>query len=353
MDKFAIKPDDLKLFNNLKKTTTTIESIYKKMYELEINNKSEDDSYFELINLLKSLVETENDLYKQINLDYNKAISILKYITNNKVSRDFITDFDSITSLDFNNRVYRRILATLMIYITSNKQFIKDYLDDDYLNFIKQNSKKEPYKLAVETSYLDTILRNFLCKDLLTGLLTFLQDNIDISNEYDRSKEKQLYLDCRDDLIRTKYFISFINKDVESDMISNNFVISEKICLDSKDKSDKHKIDPTLYNIVRTSTGISVSNKQLYDILEINNFHYYDSELATSVILKQCLMRSAFLLLNEDVLSKINYKYHYYIESNNYLSKHPNNSISEDIVSKGFKAINKDKSRLCFNQFFK
>lgn len=118
MEIYSITNKDIEFINILIELDTSIESIYEKLYCLEIKGKKNTKEYQELLNLLKEDIFMEKDIYDNEKLTYTRCKSLIKYIMFYKLPDDFLTDEESISLQStqiYDNKVLRRILKKLRI----------------------------------------------------------------------------------------------------------------------------------------------------------------------------------------------------------------------------------------------
>ena len=128
-------------------------------------------------------------------------------------------------------------------------------------------------------------------------------------------------------------------------MISNNFVIPKTFYANASLAVDLNQIDLSLFCILKNSYGINESTKQISEIIAISDLDYSDIIKTTTSILRQCLIRSSFLLITDEIVSDMNYKFHKFVESKKYLEKYQTNYISKQLVINCFKGVKRDRNK--------
>ena len=341
MEKYILKSKDYEFINNLIKTTNSIDSIYRKMYDLEINGKKDTEDFNQILDYLSMAIEVEEKLYKEANLSYLQCIAIADYILQDKLPDGFLNDTESIMNQCYDNRVLRRILSILVHKIISDHESVRQMLPEEIIELMEQLGMPNPDKLVSQAIYSSIELQKAFERDIFNGYLAILQEFI-VSNTYKN---------FRNDLIRSKYNTSFINKQIENDMISSKFDIPDTFYVNSRFVADLTQTDLELYKMLKNLYGVKESTKQISEVIEIGDMDYSDSKKAITSILRQCLMRSAFLLMSDEVISDVNYEFHEFVEDKKYLDRHPHDRISEQLIVNCFKAIKKDKNKPCVLSF--
>ena len=335
MEKYKLMKQDYEWLQKLIQTSTSIETLYKKMFDLEISGKKDTDDYKKMLEYLSISIDVEDELYNNGNLSYSKCMALVEYILNDRVPDGFLNDIESIMTQDYNNRVLRRILNVLVNKIISDYDSIQRMLPSEITDLMEQLGMPNPEQVVSQAIYSSIELQKAFEKDTLNGFLAILQE----------FTCKESYRTFREDLIRTKYNTSFINKNIETDMRSNSFEIPETFYTNSRFVADLTQTNLELYKLLKDVYGTKESTNQISKVIEMGDMDYSDPKKATSSILRQCLMRSAFLLMSDEVISDVNYEFHEFVEDEKYLNRHPNDRISEQIVINCFKAIKRDRNK--------
>lgn len=335
MEKYKLTNEDYKWLERIIQTTISIETLYKKLFNLEITVQKDSEEYKKVMDYLSIAIDVEDKAYEDADLSYYKCIALADYIINDRISEKFLNDTESIMQQDYNNRVLRRILNNLVHRILSDYDSIREMLPNELVELVKQLGMPNPDELVSKAIYSDIELQKAFEKDTFNGFLTFLQEFID-KKEYNFFKEH---------LIRTKYNTAFINKNIEIDMRSNKFEIPETFYENARFVADLIQIDLDLFYILKNSYGANESTKQISEIIEMSDLDYGDTTKATTSILRQCLMRASFLLMSDEVISDVNYEFHEFVENKKYLDRHKNDHISEQLVINCFRGIKKDRNK--------
>lgn len=335
MKKYKLVNKDFEWLERITQTTISIEALYKKMYDLEINGQKDTEEFSTLMEYLTIAIDVEDKVYNDANLNYSKCVALTEYIINDKLPSEYLNDTESIMLQDYNNRVSRRILNILMHKVISDYNSVKEVLPRELIGVMEQLGMPNPEQLVSQAIYSSVELQKAFEKDILNGFLAFLQEFIN----------KKDYYSFRKYLVRSKYNTAFINKDTEIDMRNNRFEIPETFYTNSSFIADLTQTDLELFELLKNSYGTREANQQISEIIEMNDMDYSDPTKATTSILRQCLMRAAFLLMSDEVISDINYEFHQFIEDKNYLERHHKDRISEQIVVSCFRGIKKDRNK--------
>lgn len=321
---YVLSKKDLEDVEQLLKVTKAINNRYKKLYELEIANQKDSDEFSNNIMYLTLATEVEDQIYERMNLTSEKCLTVLENVLEYDDSDGYtISDMDMLLSRTEFNRVIKRITTKLLdIYKMDINTMgllhpeMKMMLDNsDMTEGAKMDSISLGKKVEEEFDY-----------HVLNRFIYFVQTVID----------DKTYHFFRDGLMRIKYNVAILNKDIELEMITSKF----DICDFSKDNFDLPvtalKIKEKVYNLIKNTYGKLKVEPQMVELLKMSDLDYNDKDNAIAGILKQAYMESWFSLLDEDTISDINYNFHSAIENNNYINEHQDDKISIGIIMEAF-----------------
>ena len=335
MKGYVFNNDDFIQIDNLIKITSSIDSIYSKLYDLETKDKKDTDDYRKLMEELKLSIEIENKQYEVCNLNYWKCVAWRHYFLNKKVPVNFIGNIESMMIPDYNYRIMRRIISKLEKKMTTDFESIKETLPQDLEKQLKQLGLYNNNFLSKMVDSSEDVLES-LQLDILNAYLTILEEFID-NKDYN-------YL--KNELINSKYNLSFIKGKIESDMISNNFEVSDTIYINSKFYADLIHLDFKRYNDLRNSLGQEKIMNQIINLLEIGDMDYSNSSKICTSVLRQCFIRASLLTMGNDMIEKINLKFNQYIKDEKYVQKHPYDRISKQLIENCFNNVEKDREKV-------
>ena len=258
--------DDITLLNKLLEISKKILKIYNNLYTLEIKNQLNSLEYEKQITYLTICKEIEDELYKQI--DYKKMGDYIEYSDRGNLFRSF-SDYDLILD-DFNDLLFaKRVYNRLQDLNTSN---LVSIYQKELIN--KIDDPPFDHSIFITTSIHDDI-------ENLVSYLTFNDDN-------------QIY---KEELIKIKYLISFLNSRIELTNLNNSFINQDKLFLQSRLVCD----------------NLNFSNKSYKRLLNIYYLKYiklHIKELDTinielrNIILKYLI--KSYSYLQEEKVNEIN-----------------------------------------------
>ena len=244
--------------------------IYNKLYNLEINNLKNKDEYKINIKYLNLLIELEDEIYSNLS---DKDISLYIDIIKQADFNIKLSDFSLIINDIHNSYNLKRILNSLRFEY--NKRLII------YLQ--KENNEEMANSL---------LLNQFISEDIINSYL-FL-----IENSFSKIKN----MEYKTSLKMIKYIFSYLNKYIEN-KYKNNFIISSKIYLFSKQIANQYEINNKNYKKMLNDFYIEYINKELNKIGILDNddnYMYFEYKK----ILQINLIKAYIVLDKENILLK-------------------------------------------------
>ena len=324
MCNYKITKKDFAELEELIKITTTIETLYNKLYELEINNKKTTKEYDKTLSYLIMVIELENKKYQESKLNSHKAIAWLSHLLEDRSPIHFENNMESIIKLENKELSKRRIINNLISKIIDCKN---EGFSDKICNIINELEFFKINKHGSNPENYDEFVNNHILKEETIGIyLHILKEQIQIC------KKKEEYKTYQEQLIKIKYNMCFIHKKNETDMIENSFDL-EKISY----------IDPiTLYGYsiwdekIKKSYARQIYSFNTYELVSLSDDDYNKEGTLITAILRQIYIKTALSLLEENEQYKIYKNFLKLIETNRYLSFCPNSQISEALIKHSF-----------------
>lgn len=335
MEKYILTKNDYEQIEKIIKTSLSIETLYKRLYALELDGKKDTEEYKINLDYLSIAKEVEEKEYSDFNLTEEKAKAWANYLLSDKLPSTFLQNVDSLVEQNYANITLRRILSNL-INITE-ESVLKDQLPKELVDIMKLVGIDDADKVISDAAISCSELRRAFEVDLINAYLYILNEQIEKNNHFKESKE------C---LMSAKYNAIFINREIENQMLFREFSIPELVYFTSKIIADKDNMKDDMYKHLRNEYGKVYSVKQISEMLEIGDLDYNNVSLATTSLLRQCLMRASFLLMSDDSISDVNYNFHEFIEDERYLKNHRYDKISEQLIINCFNCIKKDRKNV-------
>ena len=337
VENYTLTSHDYQWLKEIIKNTESIDSIYKKLYELEINGQKDSKEYNDYLDYLKIALEVEAQIYESGKLDFNRGAALYNYIVEDRLPDHTLTDKESLIAQDYDSRVLRRILGSIKKIMTSDYKSLQGQMVPpqivELMRAIGMPNVNERVSNAV---YSSVEIKNAIDHDVFHGFLTFLRDLLNNSK----------YEEYKPNLIATKYNAAFVDKDVEEDLLEKSFELPEGFYLSVNFAAGVCDTPQRLLDIIKNQKGLDEATHHLIGLVKVHDEDFDDKNKAFGVLLRQCFVRSAFLLMDEELLGELNYQFHNYVESDEYLEENPNDSVGQQKAFDCFKRINEDKKKL-------
>lgn len=322
MEKYHLNKNDFELLNNLLKISKSIYILYKKLYELEINDKKEETEYKKTIEYLKVAIGVENEAYKKLKLDYEKCDAYINYIINDMLPEDYNYNYESIAKEDFSTITIQRVLIHLIRKITKmdgeNNNIFKDILEE-----LNRGSTDEELKIIMQ----ETIEKTMLISD------EFEKDFISIYLYYISNVSNVEFLkDFNDNFILSKYNITFINKIYEYKMINRMFEPPKELLMESVLLAKGLEFDMNLFIKLKNCFGEETALVQIDELLDLTDSDFCNRKNNLVSILRQGLLSASLSFLNNEGLDYIEDEYYKILEDDLYLESHKDDTIGKELV---------------------
>lgn len=323
----TLTPDDYKIFRAVIKITAYIDGLYNQLYKLEIGNKKETLEYKKCIDNLSNAILKEKELYEKID---NSLVYILNdYILKNMIKDDLESDFESFMLHDYQNRIVRRILFTLDGKIVP---LIEEKEDSNSLFQLvslvcQTKSKQKTFEAIVGIKKLDKSLET----DLLNTFLSFLEEHM----EEQSSKIKK-------EAIKIKYNVSFVNKDVEANLIEEQFNIPSDLFLNSKWNAQVLNLEANVYDLAKDIYASVIAQNQIYQLLRITDTEYKEFDQQITIIFRHCFMEAALIFMSRE---KVREEFDNFVKSKHYRAKYKDNGKSVGLIEQVFSKIEDKRSK--------
>lgn len=336
MRNFSINKKDLEEIERLLRITTNINKLYKKILELEINNKKNTIEYSKYLEYLSIFLEEEEKIYNKI--DINTLLSKIKFLYDHKRLNSFDI-IENIMLTKYNDNILTRIITTLLSKITNNYNELSKLSNKELTNIMIMFGMNKTKNLTSEEIIKRILIKNMIEKDILLVFLVNLQKQINTHNK------KTL----KNNLIEVKYNLAFINKDIERYLLLNKFNIEESTY--SLSTINLLGIEENIYTLSKDVLSVTITNNQIYELLEISDIDYNNINKVTTVILRECMLNASLTFTSDGMIEEIKATTKEYIENEEYELIHSNNNISKNIIDNCINNIKEKKTKQKQNKF--
>lgn len=326
--------EELTIVESFLQVANRINNIYDNLYKLELANKKDSNEYIKELEMLKEALKTENKKYKNANLTVEQKFKIIELLSNtpNSVKNN---DINSIINQDDSDKLNRRIINILVNQAVTDKDYSSNAIPKEVFELLEEIgisiNHDEISKDINNQSKIELAINN----DITLVFLAILQETSLLFK----------YSNYKNQLQKTIYRASFINKDIENQLIDNKFNIPKNIYTSSKFINDLLKTETYIYNIMLNIIIQTQINSHIITLLEIKDEEYNDPNANISSIINQCYIRALLTFMTDEEIYKLNEQFHELIETPSYLIKHPKDRISEEAIIRCFKNIKYDKAK--------
>ncbi len=322
--------------DKLLKVIESIESVYDRLYELEISGQENTEQYLDYVNCLREYVKLENKIYCEANLSLDEATEIANYIIEEKLPSDFTNDTDSITDQNYENKRLRRIVSHLVHMIMYHYQNVGKMISDDLIDTLTKSSIKNPEQLVSESIISSIELQSTLENDNNNSFLYFLQRTIDKTNDSN----------IKNQLITNKYYSIFINKTLESQLLGDNFTMPSTLKLNVDSIAHLDNMDPNFFLTTKEAYGMTEAGHQMSILMESRDSDYSDEKNEIGLLIRKAIIRGGLLFLSENTISKMKRQFMHFSEGKDFKRRNPQHQIGKNAVINCFENAYDDKRAL-------
>ena len=323
--------EELTIIESFLKSSQNIKNIYDKLEQLDINNLKNNEEYITLINKLKKEIIKENNKYKNNNLTTEKKAKIIELLANNhNLSKK--ENINIIINQQDNDLITRRVFNILTNQTIPNIDYTKKHIPTDLLELLNT------YGLPIKNNKTFKEINNYtkiqlaISNDINIIFLSILQENLNLWK----------YSQYKNNLLKSFYSTLFINKDIEEQLINNNFNMNNNIYISSKLTNDLLKSNSIIYNTITSILVEPQLNLHITNLLKIKDNEYNYPSINIYSIITECYIRSLLTFLTNDRIQYLKQQFHYIINNTTYQK---NNRNSQETIINCFNNVKHDKSK--------
>lgn len=302
---------------------TNISIKYKQLKTMEQSNMKDESVYKSICIELANLHKEENEYYKNTKLNKNETIDLMKLLVS-KNTFDPNNNIEDVihakTKFNPEQRVFYRLHDSVR-YNEKDKYNIIDTIPNELKNKLSSNNIKNQIKgnLLFEENVLNNyylILESFIIKYLETDP------------------------ECREDLIHTKYLLSFLNTNVEKEFIDNNFDFKTNLYLNYPMIGDFYNMPRYVQEIKLNDIIFIIFAEESARLLDIK-----DNEIEKNkfdIILSKIILRSTTIFFSEEFLKTRQNKFDEFMKQNYLIFL--NNQYAVKSITNIYNSAKKDKS---------
>ena len=257
---------------------------------------------------------------------------------------------------DYNNYIFYTNDDDMTLF--NNEAFIEAHSEKQMKLFLEQFIKTQLFKqflLNEKQLYLyDKNNKKIISKE---NNEIYAENNYDIKDFIDTSYFKKLakkypefindpkYAKFREPLLRSKYYLAYINPSLEEGLLSNGFEIPETFYSGAQFAANITGTNNLALEMMQDVYGFPIAIENIGELLTTSDEELMDYNKATTAILRQCILRSLFLYLSTDRIKTLNVSFQQLLDDDDYKGMHPDGQKSEELIAECFEAADRDREK--------
>jgi hypothetical protein len=153
------------------------------------------------------------------------------------------------------------------------------------------------------------------------------------------------YSNYWNDLTIIKYNLALISTEIERDLLANSFTVSDDVYFGSKFIFDLMGINPLIFEEIKNLFAYPEANYQVVELLNTNDLDFKKPKRGAMAIARQCLLRSALSILDDDRIATIKNNVTDYTLKSEYLVLHKGDSLGQKAVMASFGQVKDDRAK--------
>lgn len=306
------------------KLANSIQTIYHKLYKLELNNQKDSAEYNKLIDYLTIALEVEEEYYQKNFISFDESNYFYIKIVDEMGKMD--SDIDSIIKMNYNEETTRRILDKLRMKM--GKAY--DYIPRKNLKIQMKNDSilSSCVKLS---NYVRTLI---ICSgETYETYLSFLQLFINkTKDEYYKNK-----------LIRQKYYLSSISGKIEKKLLDNNFNILPVTIHNADFSACLNAIPYKEYFEAKDEYIFKEAYRQMFKLNKIKDVDYKTPSNGLVAISRLCFLKAFLLQMNLDDLINTERDFKKIINNQTNMKAFTKNNTSKKLLMQMFDDLEQDE----------
>lgn len=320
-----LEKEDYDLLDTLIRISESIGKLYQNLFQLEVNGKKNSQEYRKNLDYLMIAREVEERLYSDNDMNAIKCSELLKYMLSQKIINN-ISNNQSIIMPNYLEGKVRRVY---------NRIENKMHADSKGMISLMEDTKDAEFTIPrdlLELNYSKLILQKNLEKESYLLFLGILFESLPTN----LSKYKN-------NLLNIKYYLSFINTNVEQELLYVNFNIEDKVNVLSNLFAYCNGIDLEEYYLLQNIFGFTNSLQEVYSLLSLNDLNYLDNRYNFQAYVHSCLLRSYLTFLSDLSVLELNKKFNDLLNAK--AKEKIKYYISEKIIKECFYNIYVDRNK--------
>ena len=331
MERLDFTLEELHQLETLLECSSKISNIIDSLYILDITEQKESSQYEIKLQELKQAIDNENKTYQTANLSYQQCLKYSKLLS----SQTNIPIFDdkAPTSIKhYRHRIFKRVINILMTLVQNNSSFHQNIISNSLL-------------IDSNTDNTNTIQNSFT-KGLSNSFKVQLSLNDDINSMFLSILESYIpQSEYQQELIKVKYTLATTHKSLEQLILENKFNIPNTIYLGAQLMNELFQESQLSYEIIRFAELKTKTKIEINKIIEITDKEYLKDSIKIDSIISNCYIRALLSLMKDEDIENLEQEFKTKTQQPEYLYKHINDQISENMILSCFQSSKYDKKR--------
>lgn len=289
MEKYTLKQEDFQDINILIDLGKSIKENEEKLIELEIQGKKQSPEYKSTLDCIKSTLFLEANIFRNIGANPAKISAIIAHLTTASSS---VVGIDKQLSAIVNGST--RDLITQRIILRLNEIMIN--IDKEQINqgvlCINKETKEASVISPLKMSKINIMIKN----DLINTIIALLTQEISNPNNS---------ADVISFLIKIKYYFAFVFKNLENDLINNNFESSSTAYWTSQNYAEFLEIQKELHQDLATTCSRDAFMPSVSYFLNSPRYELLKASNSGLIKLHEIIVRAAILICSPELQKQI------------------------------------------------
>lgn len=282
-----LSEDEKDFVSSLQRITASIDEIYTKLYNLELEGMRNSDAYRSTLAKLNGFLILEKEIYasKKITVDF--AYKIITSLNNPDLPFNLSTHLKDLPNTKYNfERICSRIEKHLSPAFFNDQETAENTCPKFIVDIYKKTDKNNYKELLAKTVKVGYDLKMSLETDIIGLFLILLE-------RYINDPSYRMY---KKELLSTKYNLIFMYTSVEEDYFNRKFNTPKELYTRSKLTADLGRIESQDYYNLRNSICHAYAISETINLLQIDNLSYGVNSKAVEAILYKCLLDTVVAL---------------------------------------------------------
>ena len=333
----GLSEKDIKDTETLLKAAQAIQTLYNKLYRLDIEGKFFAEEYFNTIDYLSIANSTEIDLCNEICTDASKCNKMAEYLLTTKIKPDFLYDYDQLIRFDYKDNYVLRVKNNLLLYALKDE----DRVPEECKNEMRRKIEQLRLSGIIPEEFNTVIITNL---DLDMGILTdFMNGFIYIlSDEVDRCDNDKIRAKLLESRYQTSYLYQYMNENFMNHVLGKkDYLIDKPIYLINPTIRKTH-----LYLDQQAEFGTRMVTEQINRLVCLPDRLLEDENNKAKAIIYKSLLRSALYFVDYSIIDMYNRLYSKAADLSNKIYGDDTHKIIDNLICETLSNAKYDKSRL-------